>query len=270
MSEAGFRVERDGAVAVLTFDQPGKRNALAVPQLVALAQACRDLGEDRAVRAVVVTGEAPAFCAGADLTADVARDPARPRAVRFRDTRLDFVTPLVTCPKPTIAAVNGIAVGAGLGIALACDLRLCGESGVLLPNFTALGLSATDGVPWLLSRLVGAGRAFEILYADERIDAAAALALGLVNRVVEDGALRSEALALASKIAAKPPVAMQMTKAAMLGSHGRTLAEALTEQELAYASTVLFGGRDTAAAFAARSEKRPGRFVEWVPFAPEW
>src|SRR5690606_12081901 len=102
------------------------------------------------------------------------------KAVRFRGTRIDFITPLLELDKPTIAAVNGIAVGAGLGIALACDIRLSGESGAFLANFVDHGMAPVDGVPYLLPRAVGPARALEILYLGEKIGAAQALAWGMV------------------------------------------------------------------------------------------
>lgn len=269
-SAPGFTLARDGAVAVVTFNQPHKLNALERRQLIAFGRMCRTLTEDAHVRCVVITGEGKGFCSGADITE---RPPAAndksTRPVRFKDTDLDFITPLVECPKPTIAAINGIAVGGGLGIALACDLRICGESGAFLANFGDLGIPAVDGVPWLLPRLVGIPRALEMLYTCDRIDARRAEAAGLVNRVVADADLIGEALGLARRIAEKPPVAIQMTKAAVMGGAGRSWREALNEQEFAYISTVAFASGDMREAMLAKREKRSASFADFVPYAPE-
>lgn len=237
--------------------------------MIAFGQSCREILEDSDVRCVVVTGEGRGFCAGADLS-EQPKTPATAfsRPSRFRDTRLDFITPLIELSKPTIAAVNGIAVGAGLGIALACDIRVAGENGAFLANFCDLGLPAVDGVSWLLPRLIGASRALEILYTGDRIDARQAEALGLVNRVVADASLMDETLKLARRIAAKPPVAIQMTKAAVTRSIGRDWREAVAEQELAYLTTVSFSAHDIKEAAQARKEKRAADYSDFIPFNP--
>jgi enoyl-CoA hydratase/carnithine racemase len=180
-------------------------------------------------------------------------------------TRLDFISPLINIGKPTIAAVNGIAVGAGLGIALACDIRLASASAAFLANFCDLGLSATDGVPYLLPRIVGASRAFELLYLGERIAAERALAMGLVNHVYAEEDLLGQVMAMAERIAAAAPVAMQMTRSAILGGLGRTWSDALAQQELSYLSTVAFGADDLAEAASARAEGRAPSYTGSVP-----
>lgn len=270
MSENGWTLARDGAVALLTFDQPDKLNALTKAQMIGFGEICRTLGEDAAVRCIVIGGEGRGFCSGADVRGQktqAASSFAQPN--RFKDTRLDFITPLVDCPKPTIAAINGIAVGAGMGIALACDIRICGESGAFLPNFVDLGLPAIDGVPWLLSRLVGVSRALEMLYTADRIDARQAAAAGIVNRVVADGDLQAEALALARRVAAKPPVAIQATRAAVVNGFGKSWSEALVQQELAYVTTVAFAPHDIGEAIIARAERRAPVFTDHIPFDPD-
>jgi enoyl-CoA hydratase/carnithine racemase len=269
VSEQGFALTRDGAVAILTFDQPHRLNALSKEQMIGFGQVCRDLTEDRDIRCVVVTGEGRGFCAGADVSQQSpATSAAFARPARFKDTRLDFITPLLNLPKPTIAAVNGVAVGAGLGIALACDIRIAGANGSFLANFCDLGIPAVDGVPWLLSRLVGVSRALEMLYTGDRIDAHRAEATGLVSRVVADASLMDEALALARRIAAKPPVAVQMTRAAVVEGFGRSWREALAQQELAYVSAVAFSAHDIKEAGLARKEKRAPVFTDFIPFNP--
>jgi enoyl-CoA hydratase len=265
--EDGFLLEQKGHVSLLTLDRPEKLNALAERHLISFGRICRALDEDADVRAVIITGAGRGFSSGADLgKAADANDPDKfAKPVRFMGTRLDFITPLLTLSKPTLAAVNGIAVGAGLGIALACDIRLSGESGAFLANFCDLGLAATDGIPYLLPRLVGVSRAFELLYLGERVDARGALAMGLVNHVYPDEELLPRALEMADKIAAAAPVATQMTKAAVVNGLDRPWPDALAQQELAYVSSVAFGPDDIVESAVARKEGRPPRYINEIP-----
>jgi enoyl-CoA hydratase/carnithine racemase len=267
MDDTGFALAREGHVAILKFCKPDRMNALTKEQMMAFGQACRDLATDPDVRCVVITGAGRGFCAGADVKADAGSgDGGFATPTRFKDTPLDFITPLLNLPKPSIAAVNGIAVGAGLGIALACDIRICGESGSFLANFCDLGLSAVDGVPWLLTRLAGVPRALEMLYLGEKVDARRAEAAGIVNRVVPDVVVMEEAMAVAHRIAAKSPVAIQMTKAAVLGGAGRSWPDALAQQEFAYLSTIAFSASDIAELWKARAEARAPAFRCSIPF----
>ena len=268
MSEDLLIAKHDG-VAVMTFNRPDRMNALTARHLTDFGDACRALSLDPDVRVVVVTGAGRAFSAGADLgrSRKIPEPDAMARPVRFKDSRLDFITPVLELRKPTIAAVNGVAVGAGLGVALACDMRFCGASGAFLANFNVLGLAATDGVPYLLPRLVGTARAYEMLYLGETVGADDALRLGLVNRVVADDKLMAETMAVAQRIAATSPVATQMTKAAVSGGLDKTWPEALVSQELSYLSSLAFGLEDMAEAAKARMEGRAPQFRGSVPWA---
>jgi len=268
-NEAGFVIRRDRHVAVLTFNKPDRMNALTTAQMIGFGDAVRALALDDAVRCLIVTGEGRAFCAGADLSGTGAGGGGFGKPVRFKDTRLDFITPLLAFPKPSIAAVNGVAVGAGLGIALACDIRICGDSASFLANFCDLGLSAVDGVPWLMQRLAGVPRTLEMLYLGERVDAAWAATAGLANCVVPDAELMAMCLSMAERIAAKSPVAIQMTKEAVLGGAGRSWADGLAAQEAAYLATLAFSGPDIAELWAARAEKREPQFSCAVPRDPD-
>jgi enoyl-CoA hydratase/carnithine racemase len=262
-----FVLTQKGHVALLTMNRPEKLNALTQDDLLAFGPICRALADDPGVRSVVITGAGRGFSSGADVQARRIPDGPDPFAVpvRFRGTELDFITPLLELHKPTIAAVNGIAVGAGLGIALSCDIRVSGESGAFLANFRDLGIAATDGVPYLLPRTIGVARALEMLYAGDPVNATDALAMGLVNHVYPDAELLTNALALAERFAAAAPVALQMTKTAVLNGLGRPWPDALAYQELAYLSTIAFGAADMAEAAAARREARPPEFHDAVP-----
>jgi 2-(1,2-epoxy-1,2-dihydrophenyl)acetyl-CoA isomerase len=268
VAEQGFELDRRGHVALLTFNRPERMNALTREHMIAVGRTARELGEDPDIRAVVITGAGRAFSAGADLKAMQARDGKLfGQTVRFAGTPLDFIGPLLEMPKPTIAAVNGIAVGAGLGIALACDIRLCGRSGAFLANFRDHAIAATDGVTYLLPRLVGVARTLELLYSGERVDAERALAIGLANHVHDDDLLLDEALAFAEKCASAGAVALQSAKMAVLRSEGKSWSEAVLQQELAYLTTAVFGAADMREAQAARAERRAPDFRDTLPNA---
>ncbi len=249
MHEEGFQIEIEAGVGLVTLDRPEKLNALRLSQLVAIGRICRALAVDEAVRCVVFTGAGRAFSSGTDLTDETDTKQAGPSL--FMGTELDFITPLLEIGKPTIAAVNGIAVGAGFGIALACDIRLCGERGGFWANFQKLGMPATDGLPYLLPRAIGVSRSLELLYTADRIDAGEALRLGLVSHVFADDALMTEAIHLARRIAAASSVATRMTRRAVLAGLHCSWRDAVAHQELASLTNLVLAPHDVAAAIAA-------------------
>jgi len=215
MSDAVL-VERDGGVATLTLNRPDIRNAMTVELTEAFADAVASLRSDSAVRAVIVTGAGKAFCAGGDLSwiqpgpgADVLSIRAKMRSFypRFLAIRsLDV---------PTIAAVNGAAIGAGLCVSMACDLRIAAEDAKLSTAFLRLGMHPGMAATYLLTRLVGTARAAELFFTARTIDGREAERIGLVNRAVPAGDLLSEAQSLAGEIAANAPIPMGMTKRAI-------------------------------------------------------
>jgi enoyl-CoA hydratase/carnithine racemase len=226
--------EVDAGVATITLNRPDKRNALSDRLTPALRETVLVVERDPAVRCVVLTGAGAAFCAGGDVSgmggnregppAEVgpaaeegpAADTVRPSvedAVRVLQHRQETLTlRLFDLAKPTIAALPGAAAGAGLSIALACDLRIAAESAILTTAFANIGLSGDYGASWLLTQLVGSARARELFYTARRVGAAEALALGLVNEVVPDGELVGRTAELARTIAAGPPVALRFMK----------------------------------------------------------
>jgi enoyl-CoA hydratase/carnithine racemase len=201
-------------VAVLTLNRPEARNALSMELKQALARTLPELGRDAGVGAVLLTGAGGAFCAGGD-TKGMARE-GRPPAVeeRVRQLRWEHTIPgtLHRMDKPTLAALPGPAAGAGLALALACDLRIAAESAFVTTSYARLGLSGDYGSSWFLTKLVGTARARELLFTGDRLTARECERLGLVNRVVPDAELEKEALELARRIAAGPPVALRYMK----------------------------------------------------------
>jgi enoyl-CoA hydratase/carnithine racemase len=215
--------EVDAGVAMVTLNRPEKRNALSDRLTPALRETLLVVERDPGVRCVVLTGAGRAFCAGGDVSGMNAGGAASPsgdaprgsleEAVRTLEHRQETLTlRLFELAKPTIAVLPGAAAGAGLSIALACDLRLAAESAILTTAFANIGLSGDYGASWLLTALVGTARARELFFTARRVSAQEALTLGLVNEVVADERLASRTAELARSIADGPPVALRYMK----------------------------------------------------------
>jgi 2-(1,2-epoxy-1,2-dihydrophenyl)acetyl-CoA isomerase len=198
----------EDGVACLTLNRPDRLNALSPAMLRGLDEALERMGSDASVGAIVVTGAGRGFCAGGDVKTMETR-ASQGFEERVERLRRMHQLPLLlrTIPKVVIAMVNGPAVGAGLGLAMACDLRIAGRSARFGTGFAGVGYSGDFGGSWSLTRLVGTAKARELYFLGDIIDAAAAASLGLVNRVVEDEALQRETAALARRIADGPRVA---------------------------------------------------------------
>ncbi len=218
-------LELEDGVATITLNRPEKRNALSDNLTPALRQALLDLDVRSDVRCVVITGAGRAFCAGGDVSGMGSRGErgsmelrAAPRpsledAVTTLRLRQETLTlRLHELSKPTIASLPGPAAGAGLSIALACDLRIAADTAFLTTAFRNIGLSGDYGASWFLTRLVGPAKARELFFTSRRVDAAEALSLGLVNEVVPFDVLAARTRALAEEIAAGPPVALRFMK----------------------------------------------------------
>ncbi len=206
------RIER--RVAVVTLNRPGARNALTLDMKRALLALLPSLAAREDVGCLLLTGSPPAFCAGGD-TKRMASDGRLPSPdERLAQLHEEHGIPrlLHELPRPVVAALPGAAAGAGLSLALACDLRILAESAFVTTAYARLGLSGDYGGSWFLTRLVGTARARELYFTADRIDAAACERLGLANRVVADAELAGESLALAARIAAGPPVALAWMK----------------------------------------------------------
>jgi 2-(1,2-epoxy-1,2-dihydrophenyl)acetyl-CoA isomerase len=221
----------EDGVAVLTLNRPDRLNALSPAMLDALLLALPRLAEDASVGAVVLTGAGRAFCAGGDVKAmaegsELPLESLEARAEGLR-RRMEISRWLHEMPKPTLAMVRGPAAGAGLSLALACDLRLAGESARLGTAFARVGYPGDFGGSWFLTRLVGPARARELYFTAEILDAGRALALGLVNRVVPEARLEEETRTLARRLARGPRVAYRYMKRNLDAAETRPLAECL-------------------------------------------
>lgn len=201
-------------VAVLTLNRPEARNALTWQLKAALVEMVPRLGADPAVGCLLLTGAGGAFCAGGDTKtmAKEGRPPSpeeRKRSLRWEHSLPEAIHRL---EKPVIAALPGPAAGAGLSLALSCDLRVMAESAFVTTSYARLGLSGDYGGSWFMTRLVGTAKARELYFTGERVDARSCEELGLANRVFPDADLEKQALALAKRIAAGPPIALRYMK----------------------------------------------------------
>jgi enoyl-CoA hydratase len=246
-------------IAQVTLDAPARRNAMSDAMTDSWVRLMAGLAADRDVRAVIVTGAGSAFCAGGDLSwlgasPDATVDELRARMSAFYRSWLAIRDVEV----PTIAAVNGPAVGAGLTLALACDLRYAAEDARLSAPFTALGLHPGMATTYLLEQAVGLPAARELLLTGRAVSGAEAVGLGLVNGTFPADALADEVLAVARRVAACGPVATRLATAT-LRTPPRSLPEALEREALAQAVTLVTD--DVREGLAARRERRTPRFT---------
>ena len=249
----GLRVEIDGPVATLTLDRPEALNALTVAVKVALREALESIAADRAVRVVILTGAGRAFCAGQDL-AEREQPDAAPLDVELRDRYNPIIRALRSMGQPVIAAVNGVAAGAGASLAFACDLRIAAADARFVLAFGRIGLVPDSGATWFLPRLVGSARAAEMAFVGDPISADDALRFGLVSRVVATDELLTEARAMADRIAAGAPLAMALTKGALERASTIDLETALEGE--AKLQGIAGASADHAEGLAAFREKR--------------
>jgi enoyl-CoA hydratase/carnithine racemase len=210
-----FRYEEAGAVATITLDRPDRLNALTFEVYAELRELFAGLKDRREVRSVVITGAGRGFCSGGDVDEIIGQLLGRSMTELVDFTRMTgaLIRRMRECPKPIVAAVNGVAAGAGAVIALASDFRIASEQASLAFLFTKVGLAGADmGAAYLLPRIVGLARATELLFLGDRVAASDAQRVGLFNKVVAADALMTEAQALAERLAAGPSFALGMTK----------------------------------------------------------
>ncbi len=250
---------RDGAIATVTLNRPHVRNALDLAMRQELEAALAALAADAAVRVVVLRGAGEHFCAGGDVK--LMREP--PPSVELGRARVEAlgraILALARFRAPTIAMVDGAAVGAGCNLALACDLIVCSERATFGEVFARVGLVPDAGGSYFLSRRVGIARAKELVFTADVIDARAAERIGLVNRVVPSGDLDREVRALAARIVAGPPRVLSAAKALLDDGQHRDLESALRAEVATQGEMIATADhREGVAAFL---EKRPPRFT---------
>lgn len=256
-----LRLERsEDGVAVLTLDNPDQRNAMSDQMTAAWVAAVDELAEDRSVRVVVVTGEGSAFCSGGNTSwiasePDATVDELRTRMLPFYRAWLSIRRLEV----PTIAAVNGPAIGAGLCLALACDIRYAAAGARLGVPFVRLGMHAGMAGTWLLPDVVGPAHARDLLLTGRVVDADEALRLGLVSRVIAPESFLDEVLATAREVAATAPIASRLTKLALMDGGHADYESALQWEAMAQPLTLATA--DLQEGIAAAKERRAPRFT---------
>jgi 2-(1,2-epoxy-1,2-dihydrophenyl)acetyl-CoA isomerase len=245
-------------VGTVTLNRPDVMNATNDQLYRELSALIREIADDDRVGCVVLTGAGRGFCAGADVKAMNPEMKLLARRKRHRWILADILRPLVNLEKPVIAAVNGTAVGAGFNLALAADIIIASDKAIFSQIFTKLGLVPDLGGMYLLTRVVGLNKAKDLCFTARKIDAAEALALGIVNRVVPAEDLLVAAAALAEEIAAGPPTALAMIKTLLNKSSNSTL-EQMLEYE-SFAQTLAYTTPEHREGVAAFREKRQADF----------
>ncbi len=249
---------KDG-VAVLTLNRPDRLNAMSRPMLDALLEALPRLAEDPEIGVVVLTGAGRGFCAGGDVKAmaegnDLGGQTMEEKAQALR-SRMETSRWLHEMPKPTIAMMRGPAAGAGLSLAMACDMRIASDTVRLGTAFARVGYSGDFGGSYYLTQLVGTAKARELYFTADLLDAQQALGLGLVNRVVADARLEEETMALASRLARGPRVAYRYMKRNMNAAESASLKEMLDLEAWHHTRTGMTEDhREAARAFVEKRE----------------
>ena len=259
--EPEMRVERADGVATVVLTRPSKLNALTIPLYRELADFFAAEQENAATRAVVITGEGRGFCSGGDVHGIIGALLGRPMREILAFTRLtgELIGNMRLFDRPIVAAMNGVAAGAGAVIALASDFRVMSATSSIAFLFTKVGLTGADmGAGYLLPRVVGMGRATEILMLGDPVPAEDALRMGLVHRVVDESEVLPTAERLARRLADGPTLALRMTKKMLENEWTMSLAPALEAE--AQAQALLMMGEDHAEFHRSFVEKRPAQF----------
>jgi 2-(1,2-epoxy-1,2-dihydrophenyl)acetyl-CoA isomerase len=242
-------VERAGGIVTVTLNRPERKNAVLPSMWIEIARAFSEIGRRSDDRVVILTGAAGNFCSGVDLT----ESPGKHALAAMRDVGAASLA-VANVPQPTIAKVSGVAVGAGMNMALLCDLVVADTTARFSEIFSRRGLSIDFGGSWILPRRIGLHRAKELTLLGDIIDAERADRIGLVNRVVEPSELDETVEDLARRIAAGPPIALAQSKRLLNESFNRTLAEVVEDEGAAQAVNIATA--DTAEALAAFLQKR--------------
>jgi 2-(1,2-epoxy-1,2-dihydrophenyl)acetyl-CoA isomerase len=262
MAQGAIQVERHGGVGLVTLNRPDRSNAFDQAMAAELRGAVQALAKDPDVGALVLTGAGKAFCAGGDAQAMrqgfAGKGGAKAVFLGLTGQFHPLIHALATMPKPVIAAVNGAAAGGGFPLALACDLRIASPHAKFKPAYLTLGVVPDGGLMWMLPRFVGPGKAREIVLTDATILADQALALGLVNEVVEPARVVPRALELAQRMAEGPRFAIAQAKALLAKGERSTLKAHLDAERKANAASAALP--DFQEGLRAFEEKRPPRF----------
>jgi 2-(1,2-epoxy-1,2-dihydrophenyl)acetyl-CoA isomerase len=253
ITDEHVRVDQDGHLVTVTLDRPGTRNACSMNMWLAIRDTFRDVSASEA-RCVVLTGANGDFCSGADIVRSEGNSGWEGNKLTAMRQLAESVIAVHDCPVPVIAKVDGVAVGAGFGLALAADMLWCSDRARMSAVFAKLGLSLDYGSSWLLAKRLGLHRAKEVAFTAEMLDAARIERLGLANAVVAVGDLDDVVDGVARRIVAGPPMALSMTKRMLDNAATSSLVQALETE--AIAQNVNLATSDLTEALTAFREKR--------------
>ncbi|MCZ6917050.1 MAG: enoyl-CoA hydratase family protein [Gemmatimonadetes bacterium] len=264
LTPKSFLYDHDPAssVATITLNRPERLNALTFEVYGELRDTFRALDEEPGVRAIVITGAGRAFCTGGDVNDIIGAlfECDRDGLVEFTHMTCDLILAIRECRRPVVAALNGTTAGAGAVIAAACDVRIASESAKIAFLFSKVGLSGADmGIAWLLPRIIGFGRATELLLTGDFIDARTALQIGLYNRVVSGDSVLAQAQSFATTLARGPSYALGVTKQSLNAEASLDLASALRAE--AEAQAVCMEDPNFKEAYEAFRAKRDAEFI---------
>jgi len=256
-------LEKDNRIAVLTLNRPEKMNAFNTTLLREIGEAAEDVRFDDDIRVLIITGAGRAFCSGADIYEYepelIEIGGKGPHAVPTRIHEAQYpIRSIYNLEKPSIAMVNGDAIGSGLNLAAACDIRTGSERTRFMSGFVRLGLVHGMGALWMLPRIIGLAKALEICYVNDFIDGEEALRLGLLNHLWPSSVLKEKTFDLAKKIAAQPPIAIKMNRHVLLEGLNMDFDAAL--KYVAIAQAITGPSKDHVEAYQAFLENRPGNF----------
>jgi enoyl-CoA hydratase/carnithine racemase len=245
----------DGAIATIVLNRPSRKNAFTLEMVDEWAESLERAGSDDAVRVVVLTGAGDAFCSGVDLDAfkGEARGPLQEKQL-LTDRVHRVARAMDRLSKPVIAAVNGVAVGAGMDMSLMCDIRIAGRSARFSEGYIRVGLIPGDGGCYYLPRIVGVANALRLMWTGEFVSADQALGMGLVSEVVNDDELLDSVYRLAKTIADRAPIAVETIKRSVYQGLDQSLSSAL--DSISSHQAVVLSTDDSAEAFAAFRERR--------------
>ena len=257
-------LERRDHVALVTLNRPERLNALSSALSTEILQVCREVEDDDSLRALIFTGAGRGFSAGADLSGGPREAPEGPPPISQRIDEYGWVgrqaSTVAGVTKPTIAAMNGVAAGAGMSLSLACDMRIGSEAVRFKTVFLERNLSPDSGMSYFLPRIVGYSRAADLLFTSREVGAEEAYRIGLLDRLVPAERLIDEALEVANQIAVLPPLAMRAAKRALQRNQDRDLHEALLQERLGlfYSRLAPNDARESRMSFV---ERRPAQFT---------
>ena len=256
MDYEGFILEKDSGIATLTLNRPQQLNAITNAMMASLQEILADLNSDDSIKVLIITGSGRGFSAGLDAGSLAETSSISPQ--QLEEGMRVFALSLNNFPKPIIAAINGVTAGAGMALALLCDIRIASEEAKFFSGYNRMGLTPDIGVTYFFPRLVGIPRAMELLLTGDSFDAAEALQMGMLNKVVPEKDVMDEARELATRIASGPSVAVNLTKKALRKSLHNNLEQQVKVEFATF--TACLKTEDHQEGLAAFREKRPPEF----------